>query len=93
MGNQIQLKAIFKGTVQGVFFRQHVKEYADKLNIKGYVKNLANGSVEVVAIGDRETLENFLDDVERKPGHGSIDNVEKQYLETEKVFDSFDILY
>ena len=39
------------GEVQGVFFRQFVKEKADQLGVFGYAKNLPDGTVEIVAQG------------------------------------------
>ena len=93
MSDKIMLVVNFIGTVQGVFFRQHVKDFADHYNIKGYVKNLPNGSVEVVAVAEKSKLEKFLDEIEKKPGHGSIDKIEKKYLETTQEFNNFEILY
>ena len=40
------------GLVQGVFFRYFTKKTADKLNLKGWVKNLDDGRVEILAEGD-----------------------------------------
>ncbi|NGX43855.1 MAG: Acylphosphatase [Candidatus Anoxychlamydiales bacterium] len=89
----VQLHAVFKGNVQGVFFRQHVKEFAEKLKITGYVKNLKDGSVEVLAIGEREVLEKFLEGIVKKPGLGSIDSIEKNFTKKELSFDNFEIRY
>jgi len=93
MKQLIQLHAIFQGRVQGVFFRQHAKDYADQLNILGYVKNLKDGTVEMIAISDKENLEKFLKIILEKPGFGSIDRVQKKYSSPTKSYDSFDILY
>ncbi|NGX30151.1 MAG: Acylphosphatase [Candidatus Anoxychlamydiales bacterium] len=89
----VQLHAIFKGNVQDVFFRQQVKVFAEELKITGYVKNLRDGSVEVLAIGDREILEKFLKEIEKKPGHGSIASIKKNFTKKEISFDRFEIRY
>ncbi len=43
---------IVKGRVQGVFFRAKTKKHADNLGLKGYVKNLSDGTVEICITGE-----------------------------------------
>lgn len=89
----IQLTVIFEGDVQGVFFRQHVKQFADKYKVCGYVKNLNNGSVEMIAVADKDTLEKFLNEIQNKPGFGSIKNINKKFSEKSMIFEDFKIIY
>ncbi len=56
----VRLEAIVSGRVQGVGFRAFVEVEALLLGLKGYVKNLPDGSVEVVSEGDEEKLEKLL---------------------------------
>lgn len=49
-------RIIFRGHVQGVFFRATAKECADSLDIKGYARNLSDGDVEVQAQGPKEKI-------------------------------------
>lgn len=49
------------GKVQGVFYRRHTREVADKLSITGIVRNLPDGSVFIQASGTDEQLEQLLD--------------------------------
>ena len=55
------IRIFASGNVQGVFFRKFVKESADKLNVRGFVRNLEDGRVEVVAEGRDESVNNFLE--------------------------------
>jgi acylphosphatase len=48
------------GKVQGVFFRASTKAVADQLGVKGFVKNLSDGSVYIEAEGDEFALEYFF---------------------------------
>ena len=50
-------KAIVSGRVQGVFFRATTKDRALKINLKGYAKNLDDGTVEVLAIGEESSVD------------------------------------
>ena len=52
---------VIKGKVQGVFFRATAKEVANEMGIKGWVKNMPGGHVEVLASGDKEQLEKFIE--------------------------------
>lgn len=60
MGEMVSVHAIVYGRVQGVFFRSFVEEQARQLDLKGYVRNLPSGDVEVVAEGERERVEKLV---------------------------------
>ncbi|RLC20093.1 MAG: DNA polymerase IV, partial [Deltaproteobacteria bacterium] len=60
MPNMIQIKVIVKGRVQGVFYRAHTQKQADRLGVKGYVKNLPDGSVEAVFEGDPKSVSQMV---------------------------------
>jgi acylphosphatase len=49
-----------RGKVQGVFFRDHTRRKAEELGIKGFVKNMKDGSVYIEAEQEEEMLEKFL---------------------------------
>lgn len=53
-------RLIIKGTVQGVLFRKYTKDKAKELNIKGWVRNLPDGSVEIVAQGEERNMREFI---------------------------------
>ena len=50
-----------KGKVQGVFFRASAKEIADKLGVKGWVKNTWDEDVEAMATGNEEAIKKFIE--------------------------------
>lgn len=59
----MKVRLIAKGIVQGVGFRYFVRGRALKNNIKGLVRNLPDGSVEIFAEGDEDNLSNFIEEV------------------------------
>ena len=87
---QQEIKAVFIGKVQGVFFRAQVKKYAEGLHLKGYAKNLNDGSVEVRATGDQKDLEKLIDVIKNDPGYARIDHVSVEYLQKKNDYNSFD---
>ena len=59
-------RVIYKGRVQGVGFRYTAQQLAEGFPVAGYVRNLPNGWVELVAEGEREQVDAFLAAVARK---------------------------
>ena len=57
---KMQLHAVFEGRVQGVGFRYTVEKMANVLMLVGYVKNLSDGAVEVMAAGSKKQLDLLL---------------------------------
>ena len=84
-----QIKVIFKGRVQGVFFRAHTIEYAKKFKITGYVKNLEDGSVELLAVGEQSQLDQFIKKVVKKPGYGCVDTYDIEELDMDDRYIDF----
>ena len=64
------------GTVQGVFFRAFIKENAEKLNVKGFTRNLEDGRIEVFIEGDSEAVNKMTELCKKGPKHSQIRNVE-----------------
>jgi acylphosphatase len=48
---------IVRGRVQGVWFRASTREHAERLGLRGHARNLADGSVEVLAAGDADAID------------------------------------
>ncbi len=89
----MRLYAVFAGTVQGVGFRYFVRNIAKKMGVKGYVRNLPDGTVEVVAEGDEQTLRNFLKAIEQGPPLAEVTDIRYQFEDKEGGFTDFEILY
>lgn len=79
------------GQVQGVTFRYSAMEEANKLNIKGFVKNLSDGSVYIEAEGKEKTLEKFLQWCHDGPNFAKVEKVEVDEADL-KNFSDFTIL-
>jgi len=85
------VRAKISGTVQGVFFRKFIKEEADKLGLKGHVRNLESGEVEIMAEGKDEDVNSLMKICKKGPAHSNIKNVDVQEL-NHIGFDDFKIL-
>ncbi len=85
------IHVLIAGNVQGVGFRQFVKSQANKLNIKGWVKNLPDRRVEAVFVGNRESLENMIEFCRKGPFLAEVKDVRIEELSDEK-FEDFQII-
>jgi len=74
---------IVKGRVQGVGFRYFTHQIAQELGVRGWVKNLPNGTVEVYAEGDEDPIEQLLTGIKKGPSLGFVEDVEVGEVEPE----------
>ena len=88
-----ELHAIVHGRVQGVSFRFNALFEARRLDIKGWVKNRPDGTVETAAAGSQAALEAYLDWLRQGPPGSTVTKVEADWRETAQEYASFEILY
>jgi acylphosphatase len=74
-----ELHARISGYVQGVGFRYFVINKAQPLGLRGYARNLSDGSVEVVAQGPRAALERLLEQLRRGPSAAEVEEVQTTF--------------
>jgi len=86
-----KLHVIVSGKVQGVFYRVFTKQKADSLGLKGWAKNLADGSVEIMAQGSEEKLNEFLKFLKNGPTTAKVDSIKTEWLNADKKFSAFEI--
>ena len=86
------LKIIVSGTVQGVFYRRFIKEKADKLGLKGFVRNLENGDVEIFVEGEKEKIKDFIEEAKKGPKYSLIKDVSIEEKKWTGDFKDFKIL-
>jgi acylphosphatase len=87
------LDVTFSGHVQGVFFRRAIKRAADSLSLSGYVKNLPDGRVQMVAFGKKDLLIKLLEEIEKNPGMASFEKIEKSFQKKTCELKNFSIQY
>jgi acylphosphatase len=91
--NGSRLRAIVNGIVQGVGFRYFVVGAARSLALAGYVRNARDGTVEVVAEGPREALEELLAELQAGPGGSVVRSVETSWEEAQGEFQHFEVRF
>ncbi len=79
--------------VQGVGFRFFACRVATKYAIGGYVQNLPNGDVEVVAEGEKQVVESFLEEVAQGPSYSRVLGVKSFIEKPTGQFRSFGVRY
>ena len=84
---------IVHGAVQGVFFRSNAKRVAESFGLKGYARNKADGTVEVVAEGSEEKLKKLIEFCKKGPEAAEVSKVDIKFEEASEKFDDFDIMY
>lgn len=87
-----EVKCIVSGIVQIVMYRSFTERKALSLGLKGTVRNLNDGTVEVVAQGDKEKLEKLVEHLHGGSLFSRVDNVEVEWREPRENFADFRIL-
>ena len=70
------VRLFITGSVQGVFFRDFIKDNAVKGNVRGFARNLEDGRVEIFLEGDGESVDSMAEICKRGSPHSQIRNVE-----------------
>lgn len=87
-------KARVLGVVQGVGFRYYTLRKAQSLSgVCGYVKNLPDGSVEILAEGAEDTLKQLLQQVHRGPLGSEVERVDVDWMIASKKYTTFNISF
>jgi tRNA pseudouridine55 synthase len=89
--NFLEFYAKVYGRVQGVGYRYFVKEKAQNLDIFGYVKNLEDGSVEVLARGREENLQKLIEELKKGPFLARVDKLDIIFRKPINIFYNFRI--
>jgi acylphosphatase len=89
----MQRYILVHGRVQGVNFRYFAQQNAERLSIQGYVKNLPDGGVEIVAEGDEATLNRFVTILWKCPPAAKVDAVKVEERSFGEEYTSFRIEY
>ena len=92
MKEQVSCHAVFKGNVHGVGFRYTSGNIARSLGLKGFVRNLSNGDVELGVEGERAVIERFLSELDDAMG-GYIKTKEITWSEFKSEYSDFRITH
>lgn len=88
---EARLCASVRGLVQGVSFRYYTLHRARELGLSGFVRNLWDGSVEVVAEGPRKSLEQLLSWLHQGPPGADVDQVSVLWEQASGKFGRFEV--
>src|SRR5713101_4473916 len=91
MTAKVARKFFIKGDVQGVGFRFFAQRAAARHQVVGYVKNLDDGRVEVLAEGPAQQVEAFKHELATGPRFSAVDHVEEINLDPSGLYSAFRI--
>ena len=84
---------LVSGKVQGVFFRQTTMREAQSQGVTGWVRNLPDGRVEAVFMGEEAVVKALVDFVRRGPRGARVSDVEVNWEQVTEEFQGFEIRY
>ena len=90
---QKRIHIFVTGRVQGVFFRQSTKVMAIKNNVKGWVRNLNDGRVEIIGEGKIQDIDNLAHWCKTGPANSRVDEFELSEENITDEFEKFEVRY
>ncbi len=91
--DKIRAHIIVSGIVQGVFFRANTRSKAQMLGVTGWVRNRPDGTVELIAEGERERLKRLTDWCHKGPPCASVSKVDVRWEGYSGEFQKFEVRY
>ncbi|MFN6964335.1 MAG: acylphosphatase [Pyrinomonadaceae bacterium] len=88
---RVARRFVIKGLVQGVGFRYFAQRSAARHQVRGYVRNLEDGSVEAYAEGTERAVNEFRNDLQAGPAYSSVEAFEETVLEPTGNYSTFRI--
>lgn len=92
--NSVKIKQALleiSGRVQGVFYRAHAQNEAQKLRLTGYAKNMPGGSVEILLQGPESQINAFIEWAREGSPSAKVDKVEVKWQTPVENFKNFEI--
>ena len=81
------------GRVQGVFFRANTIKMARELGLKGYTRNMPDGTVEIITEGPKDNINKFVDYCKKSPRNSEVSKIDVKFGKANNEFDGFAIKY
>jgi acylphosphatase len=88
----MSIHILISGFVQGVGYRQFVKKTAKNLGLTGWVRNIPDRKVEVLATGTKDKLEQLASICKKGTVFSNVSGISVDWLEQEEIFNSFDVV-
>jgi acylphosphatase len=88
-----RVRLIISGRVQGVFFRAETENQALSLNVKGWVRNMSDGRVEMTIEGDEDDIQRMIAWCHKGPRLARVEKVDYHEELFQDSFDEFKIVY
>ena len=89
----IEIQCIARGRVQGVAYRVYVQDAATELELVGYVKNLPDGTVEIVAQGEPDTLKEFIEYLHEGSSLAKVESAAVDWQSAKVTYEEFSVLH
>lgn len=89
----LRAQVIIHGIVQGVYFRASTREAAVRIGVGGWVRNLADGTVQALFEGEKKKVEEIVGWCHKGPPGARVDRVELAWETYKGEYKQFDIRY
>jgi len=93
MMENTRVRLIIEGRVQGVWFRESTRREAERLGVRGWVRNRREGTVEVLAEGPKENVIKLVDWCHHGPPSARVMRVNETAESFQGEYGSFDVVY
>ena len=93
MSNSSAFRAEVSGLVQGVNYRYFVQRHAEAIGLTGYARNLEDGSVEVLAEGEKDKLAQLIAKLKAGPRAARVERVDVEWGEYSGKYREFEIVF
>jgi len=87
----VRAHVVFRGRVQGVFFRASTKDLADREGVRGWVRNRPDGSVEAVFEGPGAKVEKVIELCRTSFPMARVDSTDVEMSEAQGMFKNFEV--